>query len=204
MGQKKSKVKLYDDKREKDDKNDNISKSDNDKSNKSITKKKEKISKSVIIDRSKEPIKEIIDNLSKSEIYISKEPAKDKKENLSESEIDNLKENNENEISSKSANSDPKETIKEKKDNDNNSKSKINESISAKNLNTYFNLYDTFKNAIFYYDKLNIFAKLQNKEENKDNSTTIKTITIDIYKDVILGRIKKIDNEEEITKIVKL
>ena len=70
-------------------------------------------------------------------------------------------------------------------------------------IKTYLNIYDITHNLTFSYDKYMIIGKIENQKIDEDNSQKIKSLTIDIYKDSVVGKIKDIDDDEEKMKIVK-
>ena len=78
----------------------------------------------------------------------------------------------------------------EKQDDISNS-SKIQSSIK-----TYYEIYDIFKNATYKNEDYWTIAKIPTK--NEENCTNTTSLTIDIYKEALVGKIKEIDEKEQI------
>ena len=72
----------------------------------------------------------------------------------------------------------------------------ISNSLELKySIKTYYDIYDIFKNATFFNDDYWTISKTPTK--NKENSIETTSITIDIYKDELVGKFKEIDEKEQ-------
>jgi len=86
---------------------------------------------------------------------------------------------------------DPELKTEDNKEKHNDISSEIKSSIK-----TYYGIYDIFKNATYIYDDYWTISNIPAKnEENSKNNTSL---TIDIYKESLVGKIKEIDEKDQI------
>ena len=68
--------------------------------------------------------------------------------------------------------------------------------IESQNIGTQFYLCDLIEKANFLIDNNNIIVEIPKEKMDKNNSTKITDLTVEIYNNEIIGIIKEIDNKE--------
>ena len=116
----------------------------------------------------------------------NKEKQDDKTEDNKEKQDDKTEDNKEKQ--------DAKIVDDKEKQNDINISNNIENKSSLK---TYYEIYDIFKNATYINKDYWTISKIPTKNEEKSENTKATSLTIDIYKESLVGKIKEIDDDEK-------
>jgi hypothetical protein len=127
----------------------------------------------------------------------NKEKQDDKTEDNKEKQVDKTEDNKEKQVDKTEDN---KEKQVDKTEYDKEKQNDINISNIIENkssLKTYYEIYDIFKNATYINKDYWTISKIPTKNEDKSENTKATSLTIDIYKGSLVGKIKEIDDDEK-------
>jgi hypothetical protein len=134
--------------------------------------------------------------ISKNKPISNEDKDNSQSENIKESKkSENISQSEEEEKISKSEeipDSEKKEDIIKSEEKEEDSLIKI----ESQNIGTQFYLCDLIEKANFLIDNNNIIVEIPKEKMDKNNSTKITDLTVEIYNNEIIGIIKEIDNKE--------